>query len=115
MQVNIEHMIDSRLIRIIGTLAAMAFLAVPRALGFTAIVAFGDSYTDTGRSPSSPPDYYDGRFSNGRLWIEVNIQSEPDLATFAISVCKKLRSKEEIHEKRTGDHGIEGEPMDSVT
>ncbi len=52
-----------------GMLAALALLAACPASGvdFTAIVAFGDSYTDTGRgAPSSPPDYYDGRFSNGR-------------------------------------------------
>lgn len=39
-------------------------------LGYTALVAFGDSYTDTGNAPSSPPDYWNGRFSNGPLWIE---------------------------------------------
>ncbi len=42
---------------------------------FSQIVVFGDSLTDTGNSylaaglPPSPP-YYDGRFSNGPLWIE---------------------------------------------
>src|SRR5579872_801559 len=40
------------------------------AQAYTALVAFGDSYTDTGRLPSSPPNYWDGRFSNGPLWIE---------------------------------------------
>lgn len=56
-----------------GRLAALALMAAcsASAADYTAIVAFGDSYTDTGRgAPSSPPDYYDGRFSNGRLWIE---------------------------------------------
>lgn len=38
--------------------------------GFTSVVAFGDSYTDVGNLPSSPPDYWNGRFSNGPLWIE---------------------------------------------
>ncbi len=37
---------------------------------YTALVAFGDSYTDTGNAPSSPPNYWNGRFSNGPLWIE---------------------------------------------
>ncbi len=37
---------------------------------FTALVGFGDSYTDTGNFPSSPPDYWNGRFSNGPLWSE---------------------------------------------
>lgn len=46
-------------------------------LGFEGIVVFGDSLTDTGNFyyisgntyPVSPP-YYDGRFSNGPVWIE---------------------------------------------
>jgi phospholipase/lecithinase/hemolysin len=42
---------------------------------YNAIVAFGDSYTDTGNFPSSPPDYWNGRFSNGPLWIEDLSQS----------------------------------------
>lgn len=37
---------------------------------YTALVAFGDSYTDTGNAPSSPTSYWNGRFSNGPLWIE---------------------------------------------
>ncbi len=44
--------------------------SAPSASAFTALVAFGDSYTDTGNAPSSPPYYWDGRFSNGPLWIE---------------------------------------------
>lgn len=51
--------------------ALITFLLCPLpAKAFTAIVAFGDSYTDTGNAPSSPPDYWNGRFSNGPLWIE---------------------------------------------
>jgi phospholipase/lecithinase/hemolysin len=42
----------------------------PAAFAYNAIVAFGDSYTDTGNLPSSPPYYWNGRFSNGPLWIE---------------------------------------------
>jgi len=46
-------------------------------LGFEGIVVFGDSLSDTGNFflisgdtyPVSPP-YYDGRFSNGPVWIE---------------------------------------------
>ena len=45
--------------------------------GLTEIVAFGDSYVDTGNLfvatggtfPASPP-YFSGRFSNGPLWVE---------------------------------------------
>jgi phospholipase/lecithinase/hemolysin len=40
------------------------------ASAYSALVAFGDSYTDTGNAPSSPPSYWNGRFSNGPLWIE---------------------------------------------
>lgn len=51
--------------------ALIALLVCPLPVNaFTAIVAFGDSYTDTGNAPSSPPDYWNGRFSNGPLWIE---------------------------------------------
>lgn len=57
---------------IVGALAALAMLAPSPSFGsgFTALVAFGDSYTDTGNAPSSPPDYWEGRFSNGPLWVE---------------------------------------------
>jgi 3-phytase len=54
--------------------------AAPRlyAGSFTQIVAFGDSLTDTGNVfnlaantfPATPP-YYNGRFSNGPLWVDV--------------------------------------------
>jgi hypothetical protein len=47
---------------------------VVRAGDITGIVSFGDSLTDTGNyytatgEPAAP--YYDGRFSNGSLWVE---------------------------------------------
>src|SRR5580693_7183057 len=64
--------IDDKSRRLVGALAALALLAARPSSGFafTALVTFGDSYTDTGNAPSSPPDYYDGRFSNGPLWVE---------------------------------------------
>jgi phospholipase/lecithinase/hemolysin len=40
------------------------------ASAFDAIVAFGDSLTDTGNEPSEPYLHYEGRWSNGPLWIE---------------------------------------------
>ncbi|HZR18986.1 MAG TPA: SGNH/GDSL hydrolase family protein [Verrucomicrobiae bacterium] len=50
---------------------SLVVLAFPRvAHGYNALVTFGDSYTDTGNAPSSPPDYWNGRFSNGPLWVE---------------------------------------------
>ena len=56
------------------TLTAAAHAAVPT---YSAIYVFGDSYSDVGNVyietkgvlPLSPP-YYQGRFSNGPLWIE---------------------------------------------
>lgn len=40
------------------------------ASAFDAIIAFGDSLTDTGNEPSEPYLHYQGRWSNGPLWIE---------------------------------------------
>jgi len=40
------------------------------ASAFDAIVAFGDSLTDTGNVPAEPYLHYQGRWSNGPLWIE---------------------------------------------
>src|SRR6266566_2001474 len=46
------------------------FLAVWPAFAFDAIYAFGDSLTDTGNNPAPDTIYYQGRYSNGPLWIE---------------------------------------------
>jgi phospholipase/lecithinase/hemolysin len=46
------------------------FLAGSTGYSFTALYAFGDSLSDTGRSPAPAPSYFDGRFSNGPLWVE---------------------------------------------
>lgn len=53
-------------------LAALAalLLATTSGYSFTALYAFGDSLTDTGRNPPSETGYYQGRYSNGPLWIE---------------------------------------------
>lgn len=37
---------------------------------FTALYAFGDSLTDTGREPAESHLHYQGRWSNGPLWVE---------------------------------------------
>ena len=37
---------------------------------YDALYAFGDSLTDTGREPSEPLLHYEGRWSNGPLWVE---------------------------------------------
>ena len=37
---------------------------------YDALYAFGDSLTDTGREPAEAFLHYDGRWSNGPLWVE---------------------------------------------
>lgn len=37
---------------------------------YSAVYAFGDSLTDTGNQPAPAPFYFNGRFSNGSLWVE---------------------------------------------
>ncbi|HEX3625059.1 MAG TPA: SGNH/GDSL hydrolase family protein [Verrucomicrobiae bacterium] len=49
---------------------ALSFAAC-HASTFSAYYAFGDSLSDTGRSPATPAgSYYNGRWSNGPLWVE---------------------------------------------
>ncbi len=37
---------------------------------FSALHVFGDSLSDTGNHPAPAGSYYDGRYSNGPLWVE---------------------------------------------
>src|SRR5260370_42357201 len=37
---------------------------------FTALFVFGDSLSDTGRNPAPGSSYFNGRYSNGPLWVE---------------------------------------------
>jgi thermolabile hemolysin len=47
------------------------FLNVSTGYSFTALYAFGDSLSDTGRNPpSQASSYFNGRYSNGPLWVE---------------------------------------------
>ena len=47
------------------------FLNAATGYSFTALYAFGDSLSDTGRNPASPAQsYFNGRYSNGPLWVE---------------------------------------------
>lgn len=45
-------------------------LSVSSAGAYDALYAFGDSLTDTGNNPAPATSYYEGRFSNGPLWVE---------------------------------------------
>jgi thermolabile hemolysin len=45
-------------------------VACPVARAFDALYAFGDSLTDTGNNPAPAGNYYNGRYSNGPLWVE---------------------------------------------
>ena len=49
---------------------AVCFWFTFSASAFDAIVAFGDSLTDTGNEPAEPYLHYQGRWSNGPLWVE---------------------------------------------
>lgn len=47
------------------------FLTAATGYSFTALYAFGDSISDTGRNPpSQTSSYFNGRYSNGPLWVE---------------------------------------------
>ncbi|HEX3855782.1 MAG TPA: SGNH/GDSL hydrolase family protein [Verrucomicrobiae bacterium] len=47
------------------------FLNVSTGYSFTALYAFGDSLSDTGRNPpTQASSYFNGRYSNGPLWVE---------------------------------------------
>lgn len=53
-------------------LLALLFLLISALPGysFTGLYAFGDSLSDTGRNPSQPGTYFNGRYSNGALWVK---------------------------------------------
>jgi phospholipase/lecithinase/hemolysin len=46
------------------------FLTATTGYSFTALYALGDSLSDTGRNPAPPTNYFNGRYSNGPLWVE---------------------------------------------
>lgn len=68
--------------RIISSLCAVFFSSMVAASSLSNIVIFGDSLSDTGnfyefsehQFPTSPP-YFEGRFSNGPVWVEHLMQS----------------------------------------
>jgi thermolabile hemolysin len=52
------------------TLLLVLLLAATTGNCFTALYSFGDSLSDTGRSPAPAVSYFNGRYSNGSLWVE---------------------------------------------
>lgn len=68
--------------KLLATLGALLFAGVVGATPLHNIVVFGDSLSDNGnlyeymkhQLPQSPP-YFDGRFSNGPVWIEYLIST----------------------------------------
>ncbi len=46
------------------------FLTATSGYSFAVLYAFGDSLSDTGRDPAPAPSYFNGRYSNGALWVE---------------------------------------------
>jgi phospholipase/lecithinase/hemolysin len=62
-------------VRGLVTLSLVALMTAPAAAGpYSQIIAFGDSLSDTGNDliqfGSPQPPYYQGRFSNGPIWID---------------------------------------------
>ena len=59
-------------LKLLFGLALVSLPALVRASPFpySALYAFGDSLTDTGREPAEPTLHYQGRWSNGPLWVE---------------------------------------------
>jgi len=57
--------------RILFPVALLAlFFTSATGWSFSALYALGDSLSDTGRNPAPAPSYYNGRYSNGPLWVE---------------------------------------------
>lgn len=63
----------SRLAQKVLVVSIVLFVATlaMSAEAYDRIYAFGDSLSDTGNIPAPAPDYFDGRYSNGKLWIEI--------------------------------------------
>jgi len=68
-----KHLWSLMIAAFLLTASRSAFAAIPT---YDALVVFGDSYCDvgnlylaTGGAEAAPP-YYDGRFSNGPIWLD---------------------------------------------
>jgi len=56
--------------KILPAVLLTILLAASTGYSFTGLYVFGDSLSDTGRNPAPAPQYYNGRYSNGPLWVE---------------------------------------------
>jgi thermolabile hemolysin len=70
-------MVKTRIVMIVGMLLVALFIAGAQAGPFDQIVIFGDSLSDNGnlvffdeQPEPDPAIYWEGRFSNGPVWIE---------------------------------------------
>ena len=55
---------------LLAALGIMGLTLPGNLTAYDALYAFGDSLTDTGREPAEPVLHYNGRWSNGPLWVE---------------------------------------------
>ena len=60
----------SRLLLIFPAIYLALGLVTSSGSTFAALYVFGDSLSDTGNNPAPGGSYYDGRYSNGALWVE---------------------------------------------
>jgi thermolabile hemolysin len=66
----LPHMVPGPMKAVVLALACLLSGAGSPLRAFDALYAFGDSLTDTWRRPSESLLHYEGRWSNGPLWVE---------------------------------------------
>lgn len=59
-----------RLLLIFSAIFLALGLMANQSYAFSALYVFGDSLSDTGNNPAPAGSYYNGRYSNGPLWVE---------------------------------------------
>lgn len=52
------------------TIALLISSTTGTAFSFSGLYVYGDSLSDTGKIAASAPDYFNGRWSNGSVWVE---------------------------------------------
>lgn len=61
---------DARWLLILSALFYLFVVRSSHGATFSAFYVFGDSLSDTGNNPAPAGSYYNGRYSNGPLWVE---------------------------------------------